>query len=373
MFLRDDQNLEPGIHALVIGVGDYPLLGGLKLGPVTTSVLSALAFLEFIETELAHPRLRLKSLQSLLSPAPGQVLPGPVRWSPADFTNIEKALFAWKTRLDSEPGNHIGIFYFCGHGLYQNGVTALLPADFDAALPNFMRSFDINAIRAGLLGGRTTQFYYFVDCCRTPPRTLPPAAMLNAYIPFTSATPFPKYYPPLYYASCIDQQAFGSPTGITTFTDAVLRSFRGGAAIAGMPGYLNRWVVDYDSMKMSIKRIMDFLKRYEGAPVQESAPEGNFAEAVEPLHIIPDGQARIPAAFTCNQDIAHLEFRGELSKHGPKEFVKRLLKIPDLPLLSDGDIYRLIATDGAVKYKVKPSSLAISPPVYERDLTFTAP
>src|ERR1043165_5467672 len=133
-------------HAVVIGVGRYPHLrdgDGARLadpedmGQLTSPPVSARAVATWMLDNLAcaNTARPLGTLRLLVSEAgdsrPFHHSKSNVRSRPlpAPIDNIQSAVEGWKLIGDSSP-DHLLIFYFCGHGMGDAGLLALLAEDF---------------------------------------------------------------------------------------------------------------------------------------------------------------------------------------------------------------------------------------------------
>ncbi len=146
------QNGQSRTHVRIVGVGRYD--SAAIMPAVTTSVLGARAFADWILTRFVKSDRPLGSVEMLGSPAPGQA-----DWTPssaaaarlglnaaagalalpdeaATFANIQAAFARWLERAGASPDN-AAFWYFSGHGLFKS-ETLLLPQD--AQLPSETRS-----------------------------------------------------------------------------------------------------------------------------------------------------------------------------------------------------------------------------------------
>jgi hypothetical protein len=175
---------QPSTHVLVIGIGDYPHLvdgtgelsqhaGGMR--QLSSPPVSAKAFADWIIRELDNPGRPLSSVALLLSES-----------KPSDFVNsrtdvahkvpvadvdtVEEAIGRWADRCAENPDN-FAVFFFCGHGVSEGAVSALLMRDFGL---NKRNAFD-GAINLGeLLAAMQTRLpnrqLFVIDSCRMSTR-----------------------------------------------------------------------------------------------------------------------------------------------------------------------------------------------------------
>src|SRR5689334_23030709 len=119
-----DRGIDPGTHALVIGVGKYPnLLGGETpvanadgMRQLSSPPLSARAVATWLLAEFRDDDRPLASLSLLLSEDAPTPFSNPKTGASHDvgvatIENIVAAIKAWKALGDSDFGNRL-IFYF---------------------------------------------------------------------------------------------------------------------------------------------------------------------------------------------------------------------------------------------------------------------
>ncbi|GAA4604740.1 hypothetical protein BJY16_005124 [Actinoplanes octamycinicus] len=173
MFLDRRRGAEPGIHALIIGIGHYPFLTGNHLrydgsADLRSAPVSALRFLDCLLDDAAGPWSRpVSTVDVLLSPVRELVDPDGVAVPVADPTrrNIQAAFDGWLDRCRSDPDN-VAVLYFCGHGV-QTDEHILLASDFAESDNNpFLGSFAFDTSRDGLLTQLPRTQCLFVDACR---------------------------------------------------------------------------------------------------------------------------------------------------------------------------------------------------------------
>ena len=171
---------QPRLHAIVIGVANYPhLMGGagplaadpLNLGQVTTPRYTALEIVRWLMEDYRNKDKPLGSVELVLSPSePVKNSAGvatPVET--ATFDNIDQAFSRWVQRCSANKDN-IAFFYFCGHGLAKD-EQFILPEDFKnpAILDNWRNCINFDATRVGMRSCKAQTQVFFVDACRETP------------------------------------------------------------------------------------------------------------------------------------------------------------------------------------------------------------
>lgn len=259
-----------GIHALVIGVGEYTHLeGGTgkmiddpvqygNLGQLTSPQRSALAFAKFLrDSAHDHWKAPLGTIDVLVSPTPTAQEQATLPMALLDPTidNIQAAFDRWTTLC---AGNHdnVAIWYFCGHGL-QSNEQILLASDFGKFPSNHFRgAFAFESTRSGFLQCLPNTQCFFVDACRdvTPGVVeniggviAPPLIRPQAYaqrqcrhdLTIQSSAPF--------------ESAFAPAGKISYFTSALIKALAGGAATTDEDG---NWVIRTDGVTSHIDELL---------------------------------------------------------------------------------------------------------------------
>jgi len=225
---------KPQTHAIVIGVGDYPHLRGgslydaaaspvtMGLKQLTSPVVSATAFANWLVTKHSNPAAPLGSVELLLSPGdyqpPGDDAPR-VTVETATMENIQNAFDRWYERCDTLNGkahdaakDNVGIFYFCGHGV-EYEVLALLPEDFGASKNRpWDTSIDFTKTWYGMGDCKAQTQCYFIDACREAAiDTLKSKGFSPRPLKTSQSLSFPPRAAPILYATPSGQTAQGTP------------------------------------------------------------------------------------------------------------------------------------------------------------------
>lgn len=235
----------PRLHAIIIGVGDYPHLKGgapnafgtnFGLQQLTTTVLTATRIAAWLLSEYKNDDVPLGSIELFLSPAQDVLRPdgATVAIEDASMANIDRVFRPeWvRRRCQAQPGG-ITFFYFAGHGLSAGGASYLLVSDFaDPAQNKWDHCVDFAKTRAGMRHVKATQLF-FVDACRETPidiltqanpptgvRLVDDATMFDQ--PASEAT---------YYSAAEGRLAYGPDDAPTFFGTAVIDALDGAAAL----------------------------------------------------------------------------------------------------------------------------------------------
>lgn len=240
-----DQNVDPGTHALVIGVGKYPHLAGGEnpvanpdgMRQLSSPPISARAFATWLLAEYHDPRKPLASLTLLLSedvpvpfadPSTGIAHDVEV----ANIDNIVAAVREWKHRGDSHTDNWL-VFYFCGHGVSQGDDMALLGADVFADGDNPLNgALDFKNLMNGLKRCKASKQVFFVDACRANSDVLieQSGSSFAGQVPLGPGTRplgFPRRLHVPYYSTLAGDRSHARPGQVSLFTDALLKGLRG--------------------------------------------------------------------------------------------------------------------------------------------------
>lgn len=268
---------EPGLHALVVGVGSYADALGADSAALRSAPNSALAMAQWLKNEYRSFDLPLRSLEMLVSPVDpkfdtraefsgktverafmGQAKPQ----GPFPAYGLAKAVHDWKERATGHQANGT-LFYFCGHGVQFQGVPHLLLEGFDPTSDApFDAALNVQEFWLGMEMCLARTQIYVVDACRDVPSWL--LAKQNAsggrrLVELdVDALPIdlgPRNAPIFYGASSM-QRAGSSDGVISRFTKAFIEVMRGPACMK--PSDSPIWRVSTDRIIVSIR---DLRKR----------------------------------------------------------------------------------------------------------------
>ena len=272
----------PRLHALVIGVAEYPhLMGGgghpavanFGLQQLTTTRFTAIRIAQWLSACYHNPHCPLGSIELLLSPAQelARVDSGRVAIELSTMKNIKRAFKRWWGRCNKQQDN-IALFYFAGHGI-STALQHLLAADFgDPAFPNLWENcIEFGSFRDGMRGNAADTQLFFVDACREKPidalvQRKPTGDSLCSADIFDRVAASAAYY-----AAADGREAYGPANHVSFFSTAVLESLDGGGAM----NKGGTWVVDTFSLANAIGQILASLATaYKQRMTCNSDPDG---------------------------------------------------------------------------------------------------
>jgi hypothetical protein len=293
---------QPQTHALVIGVGDYPHLRGgrlfasspalttLGLGQLTSSVVSAKTFANWLIANYNNGNAPLGSVELLVSPGGNHLTPSNAieQVESATMDNIKKAFDRWYERC-AKTAKNIAIFYYCGHGLEREAML-LLPEDFGASENRLWENcINFNSTYWGMGECPAETQCYFLDACRETPIDLLKFRTVDAQtLKDTQQTSFPLRDAPVLKAAPVGQKAYGPPNDVSFFTAALIRSFEGFGArrLVG-----SSWRVTTDSLLGATIQLMNRTRLPNGPRLTcsrtgDSNFETEIHEFSNPAHVI---------------------------------------------------------------------------------------
>jgi Caspase domain len=241
--LEDNQ---PQTHVFIIGVGRYEFLNnpskelipvlqdeGLdELRPLMSPPLAAKRFAKWMETSYRNIDAPLGSIEILTSSLQSEddQIYGGVKVETPTYANVKRAFRGWLSRCNAggiSASKNIAIFYFCGHGLGRsNNKQWLLLENFGEDHEDIFNEgmIQFEDTRQAILTKCKASFqYYFIDsCCQVPkyPGEMQSSPLLN---PGKLELPLVKFTYTLRAANP-GAKAYGKPSGLTYFTDALLQS-----------------------------------------------------------------------------------------------------------------------------------------------------
>jgi len=248
---------DPGLHALVVGVGCYDDGIGAAATSLRSAPNSAIAMATWLRDEYRNPDLPLRSIELVVSPPNpnfevkiefsgksverayiGQAKPqGPI---PA--YGVAKAVKDWKERATTNEKN-MTLFYFCGHGVQFQGSPHLLLEGFQ---PNtdapFESAINFQKFWIGMEMCFARKQIYVVDSCRDIPSwvlakqgSAPGRGLVELDIDRIPVD-LPPRSAPIFYAASEMQRAGSNDGTISRFTKGFLEVMRGPACVrSGKP------------------------------------------------------------------------------------------------------------------------------------------
>lgn len=294
---------QPGVHALLIGVGRYPRLQpGHALGAfapaaglaeLTSPLHSVEVFADWLRTKLNVTDTPLRTLR-VLGSSPARAAP----WANSDptFNNISDNIHEWFDDVDTHPGN-LALFYFCGHGLRIGDVHAILAEDFGSNRHSpFDHAIEPEKFSSAMLKASARRQLYLIDACSTTValpedyERVQPRSVIQAVRHNNLGIVKPVYI----RASEFGTAAYGVANEPSLFMSAFLAAMNGAAALKQAPA---RWVVKTDMLKPALDWL---IQRHPSGQGQEVVYGGGFSSAVE-FHELP-GDPLVPVRVSCDPE-----------------------------------------------------------------------
>ena len=277
--LLDDQSTEPGTHALLIGVGDYPHLKDgsaaklfkhhMNMGQLSSPPRSVAALARWFADPAQgfhNPDRPLRSMQALCSATPALQWPAAhgaaVVIDRAPMAAVMQAVNDWKDRA-SRNSQNLAVFYFCGHGLSFGEVqNTLLLEDFGANTNKpTANAIAFDELRLGLMRRCEARYQcHFIDACRTPPTgdytdEYGDSDVGDAIVAGGLSRKLREKIAPVYFATGLASAAYGLAGQPSLFTQGLLRSFLGSASRDGD----EHWEVRVPAVAEGINKCVESL------------------------------------------------------------------------------------------------------------------
>jgi len=295
---------EPGVHAILIGVGSYPYMRSdhplgqfapaAGLEDLESPLRSVEALADWLRTDLDVPDTPLRSLRVLgSSPTRTSLL----KVGTTTFENIQREIRLWFDDVNSHAGN-LAVFYFVGHGLAAGAKHALLAEDFGSDIyAPFEQSLDPDQFASAVRKAKAQRQLFLIDSCS---REVPLGR------DFESVNPRPIIQAEKHAnlsivkqsflrASAFGTRAFGRRAGLSLFMEAFLKAMRGGAAVPVGGG---RWRVQTDMLRTVLSRLIEQSPDGQG---QEVSFGGINLSSILHFHQLP-GEPLVPVEVTCDPE-----------------------------------------------------------------------
>ena len=271
----------PSIHALLIGVSDYPDLSEdeddsapdehLGLRKLRSPALTVYRIHEWLERRRPFLPLPLMSPRVLVSPSASELklAPGLSKWSErANLANTLAALEEWREKLARNP-NSTALFYFAGHGVKRERRDDVLMLEGFGSTPNriLKHAIDSTSLIDGMAPSREfpkiarTQLYFF-DACRVKPALFKKYEKVEAD-PIWDKTELSKADDRsmlILYTTVAGTKAYGRSDDQSLFSRALVRCLDGAAAESADAGLMN-WSVTGMSLANNLQNQLDIVNR----------------------------------------------------------------------------------------------------------------
>lgn len=328
----------PGTFAIVIGVSAYRYLDRSQetfgLGSLAASALTALHFLEWLESDYLRTGSPVAKCWVLLAPSQEEIAVRPKlsqQQLEPTFLNCSKAIQEWSLEMEQLPKDAASasrsVLFFSGHGLEViEDRQILLPSDYLERGTPIDRAISTQNISRGLKRLRVPTHFLFLDACRndhdnlgsfTP---LEGTKILNE--PANQAAN-PDCMVPIFYGSAAGEQSF-SPTdpkrGVSLLGEALMEGLRA----KGLRPDCSRGtcVVDLHLLRPFVQnRIAEIVRtKYQASIVQRIRVRGDQTEEgiteVTPPPLQPGGASSEPPPMSTFTD-ALLSVRPQLEALRP--------------------------------------------------------
>lgn len=311
-------------RALIIGVGHYPSLpggGGPQMAKpeglkqLGSPPISAREFAQWLIKNYQSDARPLATVQLLLSekqPAPFeygvdgvQVAADPQR---ADMVTVKQAIRDWY-----ELGNHnpddLMLFYFCGHGVSEGALTALLMSDFGSVpLAPMEGALDFRRFHMGMEDCLARHQCYFIDACRLPSSLLRRFEHAGDPVLQPGAQPSPDgrvRLGPKFMSTLQGEASHAQPGKPSLFTGALLEALNGAGAGDEDGG---DWIVKTNRLHAAMEYLVKEIIEEKGWEVgqqtitdgMQDLPLNTLELPIVPVSLVVDPQqAHIEATWLC--------------------------------------------------------------------------
>ncbi|WP_081072179.1 caspase family protein [Burkholderia cepacia] len=242
-----------GLHALIIGVGEYP--NGTKHGApsLTSPPKSAAAMARWLLDSYHLPCAKLHTLDVLISGE--EFSHRGVTSRDAGIEQIANAIREWKRRGDSHPENQL-LFYFCGHGVTGPAANhvVLCASDFGAIEDNpYEHAFNFTSVYRGLHDCAARRQLFLIDACRGHDLNDKPDQFSRGRTPLKAAEVSLDCQQMILYATHEGDAAEADRDEPSLFAKGFLEAVEGGASIEEE----GKWVVGSTSLHDAINSSLE--------------------------------------------------------------------------------------------------------------------
>jgi hypothetical protein len=280
---RQSLHNQPGVHALIVGVSDYPHLAGpneptseqgFRMSKLSSTSLTAFRIYQWLLNNRAKLPVPLKTCRLLLSPSDAEraaepqlaalVPPNQQHVPFSTLDNFLAAAAAWRADAKDNPAN-MTLFYFAGHGIERNkGDSILLLEGFGDGIGGALRhGVEVENIVNGMAPAPNQQSIantqlYFIDACRNLPKAITNYEQQHPTQVFTvQLAGEDRRIAPIFYAAAPGTQAQAVPVDQTLFSKALLNCLDGDAGdIQNFDGQ-DRWHVSVHRLATALKTKID--------------------------------------------------------------------------------------------------------------------
>lgn len=276
----------PGVHALIVGVSEYPYLASNDAEPLphhfglrklTSAAPTAFRIYEWLASCVGRLSVPLASCRLLLSPSAAELEETPGMATDAEratLVNFRRAAEAWREDAKKHRDN-LMLFYFAGHGLQRTrGDHVLLLDEFgESPARRLEHGIESSALVEGMapIPERAdiarTQLYFF-DACRTASSEVARYDKLSAgYLwDVEGVGPDVGYrddrLAPVFFTCEPGSRAYAIPGQETVFGKALLQCLKGGAGV--FDAVERRWSVTTGSISRALEKHLERINTHYG-------------------------------------------------------------------------------------------------------------
>ncbi|MDM0110542.1 caspase family protein [Variovorax sp. J22R133] len=265
------EDLNAGVHALVIGVGRYPFLvggnerptfqGAAGMKQLNAAPVSAQVMCKWLQTGFDFNGLPLARLDVYASPefAVVDFQGKPTLTEAPTFAHVRRAVVKWKKRADSNP-NNVSVMFFCGHGLSVGEEEALLLEGYGDTSngDHLAESFSPSGLITGMQSCKAKTQIFVFDACRNVVKAAADETVGLENVPaILRALPSEARsakVQAVIRSTRLKATAFGAKRGPSRFTEAFIKAMQGAAATQAGDG---KWVVDTTSIQAGVDWFMN--------------------------------------------------------------------------------------------------------------------
>jgi hypothetical protein len=182
---------EPGVHALIIGISEYPFMAGgarsgdvsnnYGLGQLYVSAKTAARLFGWLRARDSFAERPLKSCRLLLSPQHGReaeyvAAVAGENFDLPDFESVRRNIIAWadefRRQRSAQFQANASIFFFSGHGLEYSSTPSIVARDFldpTSGEAGLQYNVAILGLRNALRTYNLSASFFFIDACRNVP------------------------------------------------------------------------------------------------------------------------------------------------------------------------------------------------------------
>jgi hypothetical protein len=290
---------QPGVHAFIVGVSDYPHLprpdspgedATLRLKGLTSAARSACSVAEWLLANGARLPQPLASLRLLLSPSRderAQITSACELAARPVLDQFLASAAAWRRDLLPCPDS-VAFFYFAGHGMQGAAADQVLMLDDFGENPEAGSVLRKSITTSSLVNGMAPtqehpdiarRQWFFFDCCRDTQKAIRKAESAQSSDAFAwDVTLKDDRDVSVFNAAIEGARARAHPEGVTVFSEALLDCLSGAAG--ERRGDRTGWHVSTGSLGRALSVIGKQLERLDPRVRFDPQPRGDLLSSV---------------------------------------------------------------------------------------------